>query len=120
MHTQPQPNPQSTSPVRLIENHQNGKGVLGQTKKKPAHGKKSKNPSPGLSPRVLHEPTYSADERRARQFSEGSPRCAAEAIVAVVLGHLVCLPLCLAMRKGIAHNKTPILPLLPLISDLNK
>ena len=31
--------------------------------KKPAHGKKSKNPSPGLSPRVLHEPTYSADER---------------------------------------------------------
>ena len=63
--------------------------------KKPAHGKKSKNPSPGLSPRVLHEPTYSADERRARQFSEGSPRCAAEAIVAVVLGHLVCLPLCL-------------------------
>ena len=81
--------------MRLIENHQNGKGVLGQTKKKPAHGKKSKNPSPGLSPRVLHEPTYSADERRARQFSEGSPRCAAEAIVAVVLGHLVCLPLCL-------------------------
>jgi len=63
--------------------------------KKPAHGKKSKNPSPGLSPRVLHEPTYSADERRARQFSEGSPRCAAEAIVAVVLGHLVRLPLCL-------------------------
>ena len=54
--------------------------------KKPAHGKKSKNPSPGLSPRVLHEPTYSADERHARQFSEGSPRCIhiAEAVVAVI------------------------------------
>ena len=89
--------PQSTTPVKLIENHQIGKGVLGAraNQKKTAHGEKSKNPSPGLSPRVLHEPTYSADERRARQFSEGSPRCAAEAIVAVVLGHLVCLPLCL-------------------------
>ena len=56
MLTQAQANPQITSPVRLIENHHNGKGVLGQTKK-PAHGKKAKNPSPGLSPRVLHEPT---------------------------------------------------------------
>ena len=56
MHTQPQPNPQSTSPVRLIENHQNGKGVLGQTKKTRAR-EKSKNPSPGLSPRDLHELT---------------------------------------------------------------
>ena len=84
--------------MRLIENHQNGKGVLGQTKKKPAHGKKSKNPSPGLSPRVLHEPTYSADERCARQFWEGSPQCVADAVVVVVvvvvviLSHLVYLP----------------------------
>ena len=47
-HTQPQPKakPQSTSPVRLIENHQNGKGVLGQTKKNPRTGKKAKIPRP--------------------------------------------------------------------------
>ena len=56
MLTQAQANPQITSPVRLIESHHNGKGVLGQTKKTRAR-EKSKNPSPGLSPRVLHEPT---------------------------------------------------------------
>ena len=94
MHTQPQPNPQSTSPVRLIENHQNGKGVLGQTKKTRAR-EKSKKPSPGLSPRDLHELTYSADGRCARQFSESSPRPnmqVAAAIVAVVVRNLVCQP----------------------------
>jgi hypothetical protein len=30
-----QAHPQSTTPVKLIENHQIGKGVLGQTKKNP-------------------------------------------------------------------------------------
>ena len=73
MLTQAQANPQITSPVRLIENHHNGKGVLGQTKKTRAR-EKSKKPSPGLSPRDLHELTYSADGRCARQFSESSPR----------------------------------------------
>ena len=90
--TQAQANPQITSPVRLIENHHNGKGVLGQTKKTRAR-EKSKKPSPGLSPRDLHELTYSADGRCARQFSESSPRPnmqVAAAIVAVIVRDPVC------------------------------
>ena len=78
--------------MRLIENHHNGKGVLGQTKKTRAR-EKSKNPSPGLSPRDLHELTYSADGRCARQFSESSPRPnmqVAAAIVAVIVRDPVC------------------------------